>query len=450
MCGIAGLLQPPSGMDIDEAIRRMAGAIRHRGPDDEGYWTDSNRCIGLAHRRLSIIDLSPHGHQPMQSAAGATSSSTTVRSTTSRHCEANWSVPEGATLARPLGHGGSAGGRGGLGDRDSAAPNGGHVRGCFVGSQNRNADARSRPARREAAVLRPTPSGFAFASELKAFDALGRASPAVDAQALTEFMQFGYVPAPRSIYRGLRNYRQVTRCRRTDGSRSAAGLIGSFAATAMKPRRRTCKVQRRGTRGKTPRAIASIRRAPDGCGCPAGGVPLRRCGLELGGGTDAGAEPPARAHVHHWVSREGLRRSAIRQGSGNAPWHGPYGVVCQCGRCRNGDSRPAAIYDEPFADSSQVPTVLVSRADAPPRDRVSVGRRRRRALCGLPSVCHRGCVVGAHASRSAPTARGRRRLASMALLASLGRPRLMLALRVPCRQWPTRPSVGPNACGTHA
>jgi asparagine synthase (glutamine-hydrolysing) len=65
MCGIAGIFQlngqPVSPVDL----RKMTDAVTHRGPDGEGFYLDS--FIGLGHRRLSIIDLSALGHQPMQS-----------------------------------------------------------------------------------------------------------------------------------------------------------------------------------------------------------------------------------------------------------------------------------------------------------------------------------------------------------------------------------------------
>ena len=68
MCGIAGVLGGPR---IDaKMVARMAGALAHRGPDDEGIWIEADAGIGLGHRRLSIIDLSPAGHQPMHSPAG--------------------------------------------------------------------------------------------------------------------------------------------------------------------------------------------------------------------------------------------------------------------------------------------------------------------------------------------------------------------------------------------
>jgi len=64
MCGIAGIVRRDPEARIDPGLlRTLARAIRHRGPDDEGIWTGAG--AGLAHRRLSIIDLSPAGHQPM-------------------------------------------------------------------------------------------------------------------------------------------------------------------------------------------------------------------------------------------------------------------------------------------------------------------------------------------------------------------------------------------------
>ncbi len=69
MCGIAGRLEFDSARRVDAAlIRRMCAVLEHRGPDDEGIWTQGP--IGLGHRRLSILDLSAAGHQPMSNATG--------------------------------------------------------------------------------------------------------------------------------------------------------------------------------------------------------------------------------------------------------------------------------------------------------------------------------------------------------------------------------------------
>ena len=72
MCGFAGFFLPEKVFDDAglPALRRMTAAIVHRGPDAEGHWTDETRGVALGHRRLSILDLSPAGAQPMRSACG--------------------------------------------------------------------------------------------------------------------------------------------------------------------------------------------------------------------------------------------------------------------------------------------------------------------------------------------------------------------------------------------
>jgi asparagine synthase (glutamine-hydrolysing) len=73
MCGITGFLdtsRSKSSEQLTLIARRMSTSLRHRGPEDEGVWVDPNTGIAFGHRRLSIIDLSPMGHQPMHSASG--------------------------------------------------------------------------------------------------------------------------------------------------------------------------------------------------------------------------------------------------------------------------------------------------------------------------------------------------------------------------------------------
>jgi asparagine synthase (glutamine-hydrolysing) len=73
MCGFAGFLMGSNGINTGRAIdhlHAMADTIANRGPDSAGYWQDSNAGIGLAHRRLSILDLSSAGAQPMISVSG--------------------------------------------------------------------------------------------------------------------------------------------------------------------------------------------------------------------------------------------------------------------------------------------------------------------------------------------------------------------------------------------
>lgn len=72
MCGITGFLTPASQNDLEMmlAVGRMADQLTHRGPDDSGVWVDCRAGIAFGHRRLSILDLSPDGHQPMHSQSG--------------------------------------------------------------------------------------------------------------------------------------------------------------------------------------------------------------------------------------------------------------------------------------------------------------------------------------------------------------------------------------------
>src|SRR4051812_46923967 len=73
MCGIAGFLdlrRSANAADMQQTAHAMAQSLRHRGPDDEGVWTDAAAGVALASRRLAILDLSPAGHQPMVSRDG--------------------------------------------------------------------------------------------------------------------------------------------------------------------------------------------------------------------------------------------------------------------------------------------------------------------------------------------------------------------------------------------
>ena len=73
MCGLTGFIDAHghlAGQGLEAAVQRMADALTHRGPDDSGTWSDPEHGLALGHRRLSIIDLSAAGHQPMVSASG--------------------------------------------------------------------------------------------------------------------------------------------------------------------------------------------------------------------------------------------------------------------------------------------------------------------------------------------------------------------------------------------
>ena len=68
MCGIAAILTRPGGLAHEGVLRLMGEAIAHRGPDDDGTHVDG--AVGLASRRLAVIDVTPAGHQPMHTRDG--------------------------------------------------------------------------------------------------------------------------------------------------------------------------------------------------------------------------------------------------------------------------------------------------------------------------------------------------------------------------------------------
>ena len=68
MCGITGVLYLNRQPVSEQAVAKMSATLPHRGPDSNGVWV--NEYVGLGHRRLAIIDLSPNGHQPMESETG--------------------------------------------------------------------------------------------------------------------------------------------------------------------------------------------------------------------------------------------------------------------------------------------------------------------------------------------------------------------------------------------
>ena len=206
MCGLV-VLAPFDQVEQGELhglLRRMTDAIRYRGPDDEGHWIDEDRRIGLGFRRLSIIDLSPAGHQPMASASG--------RYVIVFNGEIyNFEELRGAMQAR----GTAPEWRGHsdteviLGIVDAVGPaeaiprlNGMFAIAIYDRLKRELWLARDRLGKK------PLYYGWSerrliAASELKAFTALPFFSPRIDRQGLKSFIRLGYVPGDRSIYEGV-------------------------------------------------------------------------------------------------------------------------------------------------------------------------------------------------------------------------------------------------------
>jgi len=204
MCGIAGFIQRGSfSSDWEEVLTSMADQLAHRGPDSHGVWFDKEAGIGLAHRRLSIIDLTPEGHQPMLSASG--------RYVIVFNGEIyNYQKLMDELIA--LGHQFR-----GYSDTEVilAAMEQWGVKGAvqqFIGMfaiALWDRQTKSLYLVRDRLGEKPIYYGtvgkaFTFGSELKALKVHPHWDGEIDPDALTLFMQHGYIPTPHSIYKGIK------------------------------------------------------------------------------------------------------------------------------------------------------------------------------------------------------------------------------------------------------
>ncbi len=202
MCGVVGLVSQDRDT-LTSAISRMSSAVRHRGPDDDGHWVDRELGVALGHRRLSIVDLSPAGHQPMVSADGRWVLVLNGEIYDHPHHRARLEA-DGVTFR---GHSDTEVlleliARDGLRAAVCA------VDGMFALAAWDRMD-RVLVLARDRIGEKPLYYGnvgrdVAFASELGAIRRLPGAPTELDPQALSEYLRLGFVPAPRSILPGIR------------------------------------------------------------------------------------------------------------------------------------------------------------------------------------------------------------------------------------------------------
>ncbi len=202
MCGIAGFVRRETGADLCGALERMHQAIGHRGPDDRGTWRSPGGHALYAHTRLSIIDPSPAGHQPMQIEHGRFT--ITYNGEIFNFAELRESLLTSGVAFRSNSdtevllrlyqtHGPS------FVDR---------LRGMFAFAIW---DERQRTCflARDRFGIKPlyyheSDGVLAFASEVRALVASGVVAPAVDQQAVFEYFRSGSVPEPLSLIKGVR------------------------------------------------------------------------------------------------------------------------------------------------------------------------------------------------------------------------------------------------------
>jgi asparagine synthase (glutamine-hydrolysing) len=201
MCGIAGLLltEPPEDREVLTAMR---DAMRHRGPDDAGAWWSDDGRVGLAQRRLAIIDLSPGGHQPMQDASGdlciTFNGEIYNYLDLRRELESLGHAFRTASDTEVILEAWREWGEGAL-----ARLNGMFAFGLWDRRARRLVLARDRAGEKPLFYWRG-PRGLAFASELKALIAIPDFPRVLDLDALPSYLAFGYVPFGRCLLRGVR------------------------------------------------------------------------------------------------------------------------------------------------------------------------------------------------------------------------------------------------------
>ena len=202
MCGIAGFVAANRlNADAMPLAIRMAGTLIRRGPDDGGAWVDEDCGVALAHRRLSILDLSPEGHQPMPSVDGRYVISF------------NGEIYNHAALRAELadypwrGHSDTevmlaAIGRWGL-ERSLSRFVGMFAFALWDREKKVLVLARDRMGEKPL-YYGMQGSSLVFGSELKALRMHPDWNAAIDRDALGRYLELGYIPAPQSIYAGVK------------------------------------------------------------------------------------------------------------------------------------------------------------------------------------------------------------------------------------------------------
>ena len=363
MCGIAGIVAFEGAVSAEQ-MHGMAGMLAHRGPDDFGYWISESGKTGFAHRRLSIQDLSVMGKQPMHSASeryvicynGEIYNFEALRAEIDvlEPCHAwrgnsdtevllacidVWGLA--TTLSKLVGMFAIA-----LWDRSE-----GHL---YL--------ARDRLGEKPLYYGR-LGQRLVFSSELKAIRTVAAGSLEIDRDSVAQYMRFGYVPAPRSIYRHIYKLPSAHYLRIAINT----GMVGEPIAYWNMPTSddgRARELAGRDDNALTELVHASLTQA----------VALQTVadvphGAFLSGGVDSSTV----VGIMQAQSKRPVRTFTIGfddPGLNEAPF--AKAVAAHLGTEHTEmfvtasdalamiDALPQ-VYDEPFSDSSQIPTLLVSR-----------------------------------------------------------------------------------------
>jgi asparagine synthase (glutamine-hydrolysing) len=358
MCGIAGLWRFGGASEAELAAqsRAMTSAIAYRGPDGDGHWIDAAAGIALGHRRLAIIDLTPTGVQPMTSADGRIvityNGELYNRAEMAAELDRPWrGTSDTEVLVEAIAAYGIAGAL--------ARTNGLFAFAAF------DRGTRTLHLARDRLGIKPLywtkqNGAFAFGSELKALRAANGLAFNLDAGSVASYLRYLCVPAPRTIFREVEKL--------APGHRLEVGGSG----LAIHRYWDLPDIARRGQQSCDRRADGEIVEELHGLLADAvkrqmiSDVPL---GAFLSGGIDSSTVV---ALMQRAASRPvktfsiGFREAAFNEADSARAVARHLGtdhteLVLSAADAQAVIPQIPAIYDEPFADSSQLPTFLVSR-----------------------------------------------------------------------------------------
>lgn len=362
MCGIVGFWSPAGSVDRPrDVVREMCGTLAHRGPDDRGSWLDDDTGLVLGHTRLSIVDLSPTGHQPM------------VSRTQRFVIVYNGEVYNHRELRRRL----TAVGTSFRGHSDTEVLTAAleawgieatiaELAGMFsLAIYDRT--TRLLHLVRDRLGEKPLYHGLVaghllFGSELKALRPHPSWTGRIDTRALNEYLRHGYVPGPESIYEGIQKLQPGTRATYPVGRSDMSPIIDTYwsALDVRSPVRLSDRDVVDALDDRLHTTIASEMLAD---------VPV---GAFLSGGTDSSlivaimqqeSRRPVRTFTigfeEDWFDEAPYAAAVARHlGTDHTT------LYISPSEAREVVPRLPTIYDEPFADSSQIPTFLVAKLAA--------------------------------------------------------------------------------------
>ena len=360
MCGIAGVVdftKATGAEELSRTVAAMTDSLTHRGPDAGAVWTDCRAGIGLGHRRLSILDLSPAGAQPMASADGrfviVYNGEGYNAGDLRAELEAGGSRFRGHSDTEVLVEGFA---------RWGIEATVGRFNGMFAFAAWDCAERRL-VLGRDRLGIKPLywamqGERLIFGSELKALRACPGWNAEIDRDAVAAFLRHNYVPAPQSIYRGVRKLEPGTLLV-LDGAEVQILPYWSARAVALAGMANPCRLSDAETVDRLEALLAeAVRRQM------VSDVPL---GAFLSGGIDSSlvvalmraAGAPVRTFsigFAEWGYDEAPHAARVARHLGTDHTE----LRFEPAHVLDLVPRLAEIYDEPFGDSSQLPTLLLS------------------------------------------------------------------------------------------